>query len=94
MRFEEIRGLYQPGHDDSAARGGPAIGCGYRLGYRSHDDRGRIFINHVPRASPAAPWQAARRRDTQYIEAIVSVRGFGGRSRSLRDARRLTKAPA
>ena len=78
VRFEEIRGLYQPGHDDSAARGGSTIGCGYRLGYRSHDDRGRIFINHVPRASPSALWQAARRRDTQYIEAIVSVRGFGG----------------
>lgn len=79
LRFVEILGLYQPGHDDSGARtDGRRIGCGYRPGYWSADDRGRIFINHAPRADASAPWQQARQRDTQYIDVTVAVRGRGG----------------
>ncbi len=74
LRFVEIRGLYRPGFDDRAQRGtGRRIRCGYQVGYTSTGDRGRIFINHRPRASAAENWQRARAKDTQYIEARVRV---------------------
>ena len=78
IRFAEIKGLYRPGFDDSSARSGDPISCGYDPGYTSSDNRGRIFINHVPRASASAPWQAARRRDAQYIDVTVTLRGTQG----------------
>jgi hypothetical protein len=78
VRFAEIKGLYRPGLDDSAARGGDPISCGYQPGYASNDNRGRIFINHIPRPSASAPWPATRQRDTQYIEVTVTVSSTQG----------------
>jgi hypothetical protein len=75
-----VAGLYKPGHnhpDDVAA--GTTRAAGYLPGYTSDDDRGRIFVNHVPRIDGSLSWQQARRKDTQYIEVEVEVTATGGR---------------
>ena len=78
LRFVEIRGLYQPGFDDGTHRDdGSGYGCGYQVGYTSSDDRGRVFVNHRPRASASEPWADARAKDVQYIEMIVQVQTNG-----------------
>ncbi len=78
LRFVEIRGLYRPGFDDGTRRDdGSGYGCGYQVGYTSSDDRGRIFVNHRPRANASEPWEDARARDVQYIEMIVQIQTTG-----------------
>lgn len=79
LQITEIAGLYKPGHSDPAdVTAGTAKRSGYQLGYKSEDDLGRIFVNHVPRTDPSVPWQDARKKDTQYIEITVSVTAAGG----------------
>ncbi|MCH9688340.1 MAG: hypothetical protein K0V04_43315 [Deltaproteobacteria bacterium] len=74
VTWTEIRGLYRPGHDDGM-RGaeGHRIACGYDPGYVSADGRGRVLVNHRPRASPSEPWSDVRQANTQYIELHVRV---------------------
>lgn len=79
LSITEIAGLYEPGHDDPAdVTAGTTKRSGYRRGYKSDDDLGRIFVNHVPRIDPSVPWQDARTKDTQYIELTVQVTATGG----------------
>lgn len=76
----EVLGLYQPGHEDPDDRAaGTTRASGYRPGYKSEDDAGRIFVNHVPRPDASTSWDDIRRKDTQYIELTVSVTASGGR---------------
>jgi hypothetical protein len=78
LRFVEIRGLYRPGYDDGTRRDdGSGYGCGYEVGYTSSDGRGRVFVNHRPRASASEPWADVRAKDVQYIEMIVQVQTTG-----------------
>ena len=69
LHITEIAGLYRPGHDDGAGKR-----SGYQEGYKSEDDEGRVFINHIPRTDPAIDWQDTWRRDTQYVELQVELR--------------------
>jgi hypothetical protein len=79
VQWVEIRGLYRPGFDDGARHDdGSGYGCGYEVGYTSGDGRGRVFVNHRPRASASEPWAGARAKDVQYIEMIVQVQRRGG----------------
>src|SRR6185295_9863636 len=65
--FTEILGLYKPGVDDrpKPVPAGTTRGAGYVKGYRSEDDRGRIFINRKPDGSWA--------KGDQYIELTAVV---------------------
>lgn len=66
LRIIEILGLYQPGHDDRAVKPpGTTRGSGYKPGYLSVDDKGRIFINHTP----AGVWT----KNVQYVEITVVI---------------------
>ncbi|EDM74966.1 hypothetical protein PPSIR1_18947 [Plesiocystis pacifica SIR-1] len=74
LRFVEILGLYRPGFSDRQQRGDRRpIRCGYQPGYTSADNRGRIFVNHRPRANGGENWQRVRAKDTQYIDVTVEV---------------------
>lgn len=67
LEFHRILGLYRPGVDD---RVDPAPGtsklASYQPGYASEDDRGRIYMNHLPDGT----WQ----QHQQYVEILVHVR--------------------
>lgn len=76
LALEAIEGLYKPGYE--APGDAELRGAGYLPGYTSDDDRGRIFANHVPRTNYVDPWDAVRKKDTQYIELCVSVRAEHG----------------
>jgi hypothetical protein len=79
LSITEVAGLYKPGHSDPAdVTAGTAKRSGYLAGYKSDDDRGRIFVNHIPRVDPSVPWQDVREKDKQYIELAVSVTAVGG----------------
>jgi len=79
VAFTEIKGLYKPGVVDPAdAAAGTGKRSGYQAGYTSADDRGRIFINHIPRADASVAWQDLWKKDTQYIELTVAVTAVGG----------------
>lgn len=67
VEITEIEGLYKPGHDD-----GEKKLSGYEKGYKSEDDRGRIFVNHKP-LTQAADWQDAWAKDTQYVEFTAKL---------------------
>lgn len=71
----QIAGLYRPkakvvvgGHQSE-----------YVEGYKSEDDRGRIFVNHAAGSGSAIDWQALRNKDAQFIELEVRVRASNGR---------------
>lgn len=68
VAIAEVEGLYKPGHDD-----GHDKLSGYKEGYKSEDDKGRIFINHKPITQASDDWQKAWEADTQYIELTVEV---------------------
>ncbi|MEX1363335.1 MAG: OmpA family protein [Nannocystaceae bacterium] len=80
LTITEVAGLYEPGfdHPDDTASG-ETRASGYHEGYKSEDDAGRIFINHVPRTDPSVSWQDSRRKDTQYIELTVEIEATHGR---------------
>lgn len=73
-KLTEILGLYKPGHNDPADVSAKTTrASGFLKGYRSEDDRGRIFLNHIPRADPSVDWQTLWKKDTQYIELTVEL---------------------
>jgi hypothetical protein len=66
VTLTEILGLYKPGYDDRAAPApGTTRGSGYRKGYLSEDDRGRVFRNRTPDGR----WK----KDTQYLDLQVVI---------------------
>lgn len=80
LELTAILGLYKPGHNDPEdARNKTTKRSGYLRGYKSDDNLGRIFLNHIPRTGPSVAWQDLWRKDTQYIELEVSVRPRGAR---------------
>ncbi|HET6584285.1 MAG TPA: peptidoglycan-binding protein, partial [Nannocystaceae bacterium] len=79
VALTEIAGLYKPGFSDPAdVAAGTTKLSGYQPGYKSADDLGRIFVNHIPRTSASVPWQDVRKKDTQYIELAVAVTATAG----------------
>jgi len=79
LELVEVAGLYKPGHDDPAdVTEGTTKDSGYELGYKSDDDKGRMFVNHIPRTDPSVTWESVRKKDTQYIELEVTVVGSDG----------------
>lgn len=68
LELVDIAGLYKPEHDDGSQKA-----SGYQKGYLSEDDKGRIFVNHIPRTDPAVDWQDTWKKDTQYIELEVEL---------------------
>jgi hypothetical protein len=75
VRMTEIRGLYQPGVDDRAIDDrveGTTQNSGYVSGYTSSDNRGRIFINHVP-GTPPLLGNGTWTKNKQFVEITVVV---------------------
>lgn len=71
----EIAGLYQP-------KATPIVGgvqSDYVEGYKSEDDRGRIFVNHVPASGASIDWESLRRKNVQYIELVAEISANNGR---------------
>ena len=68
VTIAEVEGLYKPGHDDGYDKL-----SGYKEGYKSEDDEGRIFINHKPITQASDDWQKAWEADTQYIELTAEI---------------------
>ncbi len=80
VELVDVAGLYKPGYDDPAdVTNGTTKASGYELGYTSDDDKGRIFVNHIPRADASVTWESIREKDTQYIELEVTVVASDGR---------------
>lgn len=71
VKLTAVEGLYKPGFKVEGDIDPKA--SGYQQGYTSDDDRGRIFVNHRPRADPGQSWQEAVVKDTQYIELEASI---------------------
>jgi hypothetical protein len=75
VHLVEIRGLYKPGHNDPVdIANGTTRRSGYLKGYKSDDDLGRIFINHIPRTDPTVNWDTISKKNKQFIELTVEVR--------------------
>lgn len=73
-KITQILGLYKPGHPDPVdTAAGTKRAAGYLEAYRSEDDRGRIYLNHIPRADTSVEWQTVWKKDTQYIELTVTL---------------------
>ncbi|HEX6240209.1 MAG TPA: OmpA family protein [Polyangiales bacterium] len=71
LRLSAIEGLYKPGFvmpGDAEPKG-----AGYKLGYLSEDDKGRVFLNHKPRVDAGQSWQDVVAKDVQFIELCASV---------------------
>ncbi len=82
LELTEIQGLYRPGYRDPAdIDAGTTKLAGYQLSYKSEDDLGRIYINHIPRTDPSVPWDSIWKKNTQYIELTVAVTARGGEGR-------------
>jgi len=73
VEITKIEGLYKPGHSNKDDTGHDKL-SGYKEGYTSSDDRGRIFINHIPFSQASNDWQKAWKKDTQYIELTVELK--------------------
>lgn len=79
LEITEIQGLYKPGYDDPAdVDAGTTKSAGYQLAYKSEDDLGRIYINHIPRTDPSVAWDDIWKKNTQFIELTVAVEATGG----------------
>jgi len=79
VRLTEVRGLYKPGYHDPADEAAHhRRQSGYLKGYKSQDDRGRIFINGIPRVDPSVSWEDVKAKDRQYIELRAEVDVFAG----------------
>lgn len=71
----EVTGLYKP-------KATPVVGdvqSDYVEGYKSEDDRGRIFVNHGPGQGTTIDWDGLRRKNVQYIELTARVSANNGR---------------
>jgi len=73
VEIKKVEGLYKPGHNNDEDKGHNKQ-SGYKEGYKSKNDRGRIFINHKPFSQSSNDWQLAWERDTQYIELTAKMK--------------------
>lgn len=77
-KITEIKGLYKPGHNDPAdVAADTNRSAGYKAGYKSEDNKGRIYLNHIPRADASVDWQTLWKKDTQYIELTAELQPAG-----------------
>ena len=66
VQIIDVKGLYLPGYPDSSPRPpGTTRAAGYKPGYKSLDNQGRIYINH----DLEGRWKS----DTQLIEITVTL---------------------
>jgi OmpA family len=71
VKLTAIEGLYAPGFKQDGDVSPKA--SGYKQGYLSEDDLGRVFVNHKPRTDPTQAWDEAVTKDTQYVELVAEV---------------------
>ncbi|WP_437900066.1 hypothetical protein [Sorangium sp. So ce124] len=70
VRIVDIKGLYLPGFPDSTAPPGTTRAAGYKPGYKSLDNRGRVYINR----DLDGQWA----KNTQLVEITVEVTSSEG----------------
>lgn len=75
VELAEIAGLYKPGYNDPEDDAKETTrAAGFKPGYKSEDDKGRIFLNAIPRTKADVDWDTITQKNKQFIELTVVIK--------------------